>query len=73
MLVAPSKSHKCPDCGYPNPYTWTVSHPDLIEPLYICPYCDTVADHEGKRLAGSQAEWAEHYEGDIMRMPKVEL
>ena len=68
-----SSRRLCPDCGTRQPFDWKVSHPDLVQPLYICPNCDTVTDHEGKRLAGSQAEWAEHYEGDILRMPKVEL
>ena len=46
------------------------------EVMWFCPHCTRLlvpADQLGKQKQPTQAEWAEHFDGDILRMPKAVL
>lgn len=63
----------CPVCSTKMPYEWNVSHPDLIDPVDFCLRCGAGVNSKGELVGRSRAEWAEHYDGEILKFPKVEL
>lgn len=63
----------CPECGYPLP-SITITHSTVpVETLRFCGGCGVQVLEDGTVGARSEAAWAEHYEGDILRFPPVEL
>jgi len=68
-----SKKRLCPTCGTKMPFEWNLSHPELTDAIDFCLKCGAGVNDKGELVARSRAEWAEHYDGDILRMPKVEL
>ena len=53
---------RCPDCGAVLPTFKITDSTVPVEAVVICPNCPA-----------ADAKWAEHYDGDILRLPKVEL
>ncbi len=63
----------CPECGYPLPSMTITKSTVPVELLTFCGGCGVQVLEDGTVGARSQAQWAEHYDGDILRFPQVEL
>lgn len=63
----------CPECGYPVPTAGEISGTVPVEFVAFCGGCGIQVLPDGTVGARSQAEWAEHFDGDILRLPTIHL
>lgn len=63
----------CPECGYPVVMAEITSSTIPVVALTFCGGCGVQILPDGTVGFGSQAEWAEHFDGDILRMPTISL